>query len=236
MILRMATGEQVGALAVGQGGCRTQTALPALGGPSMGGEGGCRLPAAVVMELFGAVPPSSAEATGAPPAEGSAAGAAPGRDSGQAPPAEQVRETWPRTASPSTGRGVLGLEGDSGMNEQPISPPSSGGHCGFSRMTRARCGRRTCASSPNSALWRISGRECPLGGHTHCAPSGDVLLGGSEPEAPILTCFCVSIQHRLYSHIQLASKLTAGCDYSLFKVQYPILRTPPALWGHTGCW
>ncbi|RLW02897.1 hypothetical protein DV515_00006792 [Chloebia gouldiae] len=32
----------------------------------------------------------------------------------------------------------------------------------------------------------------------------------------------------LYSHIQLASKLTAGCDYSLFKVRHPILRIPPA--------
>lgn len=63
--------------------------------------------------------------------------------------------------------------------------------------------------------------------------------GGSEPEAPILTRFCVSIQHRLYSHIQLASKLAAGCDYSLFKVWY--LRIPSiigAQWvlvGLSGC-
>lgn len=38
------------------------------------------------------------------------------------------------------------------------------------------------------------------------------------PESPLLTCFSVSAWHRLYSHIQLASKLTSGCDYSLFKV------------------
>lgn len=55
--------------------------------------------------------------------------------------------------------------------------------------------------------------------------------GGSEPEAPILTCFCVSIQHRLYSHIQLASKLAAGCDYSLFKVWYLRIPTAPSIFG-----
>lgn len=188
-MVRMATGEQVGACPLGQEGCRTQTVLPALGVPGVRGSWG----AAHSPLGWSQGSPSSAEATGATPAEGSAARAAPGRDPGQAPPAEQVWEIWPRITSPSTGRGVLGLEGDSSMIEHPVSPPFSDGHCGFSRMIRARCGRQTCASSPNSALWRISGRECPLGGHTHCAPSGAVLVGASEPEAPVLTCFCVSI-------------------------------------------
>lgn len=40
MTVRMATGEQVGACPGGQGGCRTQTALPALGVPSVGGSSG----------------------------------------------------------------------------------------------------------------------------------------------------------------------------------------------------
>lgn len=60
--------------------------------------------------------------------------------------------------------------------------------------------------------------------------------GGSEPEAPILTRFCVSIQHRLYSHIQLASKLAAGCDYSLFKVWYLRIPTAPSIIGAHWCW
>lgn len=59
------------------------------------------------------------------------------------------------------------------------------------------------------------------------SPPRGVPLGGSGPEmgaggprvtsSHLLLCL-ISAWHRLYSHIQLASKLTSGCDYSLFKV------------------
>lgn len=64
-----------------------------------------------------------------------------------------------------------------------------------------------------------------------CGPSGEVLVGGFGPEEGagglqgtffyLLMCL-VSTWCRLYSHIQLASKLTSGCDYSLFKVRHPL--------------
>uniref|UniRef100_A0A8C5UBJ3 Eukaryotic translation initiation factor 4E family member 1B n=1 Tax=Malurus cyaneus samueli TaxID=2593467 RepID=A0A8C5UBJ3_9PASS len=98
------------------------------------------------------------------------------------------------------------------MIEHPLSLPSDG-HCGFSRTTRARCGRRTCASSPNSALWRTSGRECPLCPFWRC--SG----GGSEPEAPI-------------SSSQQAAT-TPSSRYDTLCSGSP---EHPALWGHPRCW
>lgn len=189
MLGRMATGEQVSALPAGwawqqsPGSTAARSGLPSVGSMSWcgGGWGESGLPAGAAVGLLGAVPPSPAEAGGAATAEGSSARAAPGREPGQAPPAEQVWGAWPRAASPSAGRGVPGLGGGSSMAEcPPISPPSPGGRCGSSRMTRARCGRQTCASSPSSALWRTSGRECPMGGQR--APSGHAPVGVSGPE------------------------------------------------------
>ncbi|XP_050167901.1 eukaryotic translation initiation factor 4E type 1B isoform X2 [Myiozetetes cayanensis] len=52
----------------------------------------------------------------------------------------------------------LGSKSYSQKRSWTSTPCRTDGHCGFSRMTRARCGRQTCASSPNSALWRTSGR------------------------------------------------------------------------------
>lgn len=115
-------------------------------------------------------------------------------------------------------------------------------------MTRARCGRQTCALSPSSALWRTSGRECPMGGQ--CAPSSKVLegvwaRGGCwESLRHLFSPACVlslpgagctaTSSSPASSHLA-ATTPSSRCDTSSAAVPPQSPLQHPALWGPTGC-